>query len=295
MKEEKSDSDSQRPKEDLKVSDKRWFWSETPPIDRTKKVVISDEEVFALLEFAANYKAEEGEEKELIENLKALSKEIHKSEPDPSEIVSLYAGLIVVTSPVTGRTLIDSVEEGGKRLWKISVVTAAFFILAIGNSIAGNWIADIVEFDDQLYWLSVNWLDVKTYVWDRLTPFFYGALGSCVFVLKAVQDAAKDRVYHHQYMEGWGTRVLIGGILAAIVLILFDPAVFSADSLPLSSAAIAFLTGLGVKPVYGALEKTIELLSDKLNLNSIRRSPSPIPRGPKADTRQGDDGAKNDH
>ncbi len=56
---------------------------------------------------------------------------------------------------------------------------------------------------------------------------------------------------------------------------MFDPSTLSADSLPLRPAAVAFLIGLGVKPVYGALEKTIETLSEKLNLESIRRVPAP--------------------
>ena len=114
--------------------------------------------------------------------------------------------------------------------------------------------------------------------------------------MKAIQDSVKDYQYDDHYMEGWGTRVLIGGILATIILILFDPATLSSDTLPLSSTAIAFLTGLGVKPVYGALEKTIELISDKLNLDSIRRVPAYKTPDPKvatseAETKQGDGGA----
>ena len=89
-------------------------------------------------------------------------------------------------------------------------------------------------------------------------------------------------------MQGWGTRVLIGGVLAAIILIIFDPSMLSANSLPLRPAAIAFLIGLGVRPVYGALEKTIDTLSEKLGLESIRtvpaaKVPEPEPPEPKGD------------
>lgn len=238
-------------------------------VDPTKKPVISNAEVFALLEYAASHGIEEGK-------VMALSRAIHEPEPDPSEIASLYTGLVSVTTPISGRTLIDSRESGIARLFGISVATTVFFILAIGNYIVDNWVSDVVELEESLLWLNV-----KTYVWDYLAPFFWGALGSCVFLLKAVQDAAKASVYEHHWMQGWGTRVLIGGILAAIVLIIFDPSTLTTEALPLRPAAIAFLIGLGVKPVYGALEKTIETLSDKLNLESIRRVPAP----------KGDDGA----
>lgn len=241
-------------------------------VDPTKKPVISNAEVFALLEYTASH----GIEKEKVE---ALSREIHAPEPDPSTVASLYADLVSMTTPISGRTLIDSRESGTKRLFGISVATTIFFILAIGNQIADSWVADIVEPEEGLFWSNV--LKVKTYAWDYLAPFFWGALGSCIYLLKAVQDAARENVYEHHWMQGWGTRVLIGGILAAIVLIIFDPSTLTPEALPLRPAAVAFLIGLGVKAVYGALEKTIETLSDKLNLKSIRRVPAP----------KGDDGA----
>lgn len=232
-------------------------------LDPTKKPVISNAEVFALLEYAASHGLEDTK-------VEALSRAIHAPEPDPSAIAALYTGLVTVTKPISGRTLIDSRESGIKRLFGISMATTVFFILAIGNQIVDSWVADIVEPEEGLWWL-----DVKRYAWDYLSPFFWGALGSCVYLLKAVQDAARENVYEHHWMQGWGTRVLIGGILAAIVLIMFDPSTLTAESLPLRPAAIAFLIGLGVKAVYGALEKTIETLSDKLNLESIRRLPAP--------------------
>ncbi len=176
-------------------------------------------------------------------------------------MASLYADLVSTTHPVTGRTLLDSQEEGFRRLVGISIATSVFFILAVGNYIVDNWVADIVEPEEGLIWL-----DVKRYVWDYLTPFFWGSLGACVFLLKRVQDAARANEYEHHLMQGWGTRVLIGGILAAVVLVIFDPSTFSAGPLPLRPAAIAFLTGLGVKAVYGGLERLIDEIAKKFTL-----------------------------
>ncbi len=157
-------------------------------VDPTTKPVISNDEVFVLLEYAANHGIEDGK-------VLALSQEIHKPEPDPSEIAALYAGLVSVTTPISGRTLIDSRNSGIKRLSGISMATTLFFILAIGNQIVDSWVADIVEPEEGLFWL-----DVKRYAWDYLSPFFWGALGSCIYLLKAVQDAARDNVYEHHYM-----------------------------------------------------------------------------------------------
>ena len=228
-------------------------------MDPTKRPVVSNEEVYALLEFAANKGADKGK-------VETLSRAIHEPEPDPSVVASRYADLVSDTHPVTGRTLVDSREQGFRRLAGISTVTTIFFILAIGNYIADNWIADIVVPEEDIFWLNL-----KTYAWDYLTPFFWGALGACVFLMKKVQDAAKANLYEHHQMQGWGTRILIGGVLAAIVLIVFAPSSFSADSLPLRPAAIAFLTGLGVKAVYGGLERVIDELAKTFKVGNISK------------------------
>ena len=152
--------------------------------DPTKKPVISTKEIYALLRYTASHGIEEGK-------VMALSRAIHEPDPDPSEIAYLYAGLVSVTTPISGRTLIDSRKSGVKRLWGISAATTLFFILALGNQIVDSYVADIVEPEEGLIWLNVNWLDVKRYVWDYLSPFFWGALGSCVYLLKAVQERGK--------------------------------------------------------------------------------------------------------
>ena len=234
-----------------------------PDIHPTTRPVVQMDEVYALLNFAAN-KGIKG--KRILD----LSNEVHKATPDPSVVASLYANLVSSTQPVTGRTLLDSGKPIYRRLYGISTVTAVFFVLAIGNTIVDSWVADMVEPEQ-----TPLWLNLKRYAWDYLTPFFWGGLGACVFLLKKVQDAAKENVYEDHLLQGWGTRVLIGGVLAAIVLIIFDPTTFTGDALPLRPAAIAFLVGLGVKAVYGALERVIEEIASRVSVENIRREPAP--------------------
>lgn len=142
-----------------------WIGFAPPPEPRDRPVV-STQEVFALLEHAAN----KGIQRDKIS---ALSGEIHKPTPDPSTVAGLYADLVAETKPVTGRSLIHSRDEGFHRLAGIASVTTIFFVLAVGNFIVDNWVADIVEPEDGRFWL-----DVKRYVWDYLTPFFWGGLGA---------------------------------------------------------------------------------------------------------------------
>ena len=226
-----------------------------------KQAAVSDEEVFALLKYASNVGISK-------EKAAALCTEIHKcdNERDSCRVLELYADLVQDTKPVTGRTVVDSTDTAYKRLWKISLVTTIFFILAVGNYIADSWLADLVEPEE-----IPLWLNLKRYVWDYLTPFFWGGLGSCIYLMKTIEDAARAHLYEQHQLKGWGTRILIGSMLAAIVMIIFHPTMFTSEVVPLTPAAIAFLIGLGVKVVYGALERMIEIIADKFNFENINK------------------------
>lgn len=246
------ESSAPRPRRSLA----QWIGLAAPPEPQARPVV-STREVFALLEYAAH----KGIERDKIER---LSTEIHKDTPNASSVAALYADLAAKTTPVTGRSLVDSRDEGFHRLAGIATVTTIFFVLAVGNFIVDAWVADLLEPER-----GSIWLDLKRYVWDYLTPFFWGGLGACVFVLKRVQDAAQECTYEHHLMQNWLTRILIGGVLAAIVLIIFDPSTFTSQGLPLRPAAIAFLTGLGVKAVYGGLERLIDEIAKHFKVESL--------------------------
>ena len=118
-------------------------WSR--PVDRTKRPVVSTEEVFALLEYTTS----QGIAKAKVE---ILSQEIHKSdeELDLSRVAALYGDLVAETKPINGRRLLDS-RDAFRRLSGISTATTIFFVLAVGNYVADFWLADIVEPEEGLY------------------------------------------------------------------------------------------------------------------------------------------------
>ena len=221
---------------------------------RTVCAAVSAEEVFALLRYAIN----KGVGKEKIA---ALSEEIHKPNGvmDVSRVATLYADLTADTKPVTGRTVADSTASAYKRVGKISLVATLFFIFAIGHYIADTWLGDL-EYPDEI----PLWFKLKDYVWDTLMPFFWGGLGSCIYLMKTVEGAARAHLYEYHQLTGWVTRILTGSMLAAIVIIIFAPIIFSSETPLITPAAMAFLVGFGVKAVYGTFERIIETLTIKL-------------------------------
>lgn len=121
----------------------------------------------------------------------------------------------------------------------------------------------------------------QRYVLDYLSPFLWGAMGSCVYLLKIFSDLAESHTFNENKLQGWGTRITLGAVLGGVIQFVYDLSVFINGSLKLDANAIGFLPGVGVKVVYGALEKTIESLSALMNLDSIKKEKKELSRSSK--------------
>jgi hypothetical protein len=145
--------------------------------------------------------------------------------------------------------------------------------LAIGNEVLKAWFGDLPEPEEG--WV-LQLLNLRRYVLDYCTPFLWGALGSIAYLLKRLSDIAEERTFDYATAQGWATRVFLGAMLGGVVQYLYDSSVFinPEAGFKLSASALGFLTGVGVKVVYGAIEKTIETLGEKMNLNAIKSTKS---------------------
>ncbi len=98
-------------------------------------------------------------------------------------------------------------------------------------------------------------LDAK----ELLQPLIWGALGSCTFLMKKLSDKLSSFAFEEARARGIGARVFLGAILGLIVVeltrnLLGDFPVY----------LIAFLAGLGIKPVYAAIESLVEGLAARI-------------------------------
>jgi len=142
--------------------------------------------------------------------------------------------------------------------------TFIFFVLAVGSLAVSAWFANELPPDD---WLR-GYGAVLLHTLQFFTPFLWGALGAGVYILKRVTDVAADNQFDPDKFQGWLTRLTLGGILGGIITYIVDPSTFG--EVTLSSTAIAFLTGLGAKIVYGGLMRLLQILSEKMNLESLK-------------------------
>ena len=94
-----------------------------------------------------------------------------------------------------------------------------------------------------------------------LLPLVWGALGTCTFLMKRISDKLSAFAFEEARARGMGTRVFLGAILGLIVVELLAKEL---GGFP--KYLIAFMAGLGVKPVYAAIEGLVEGIASRIQL-----------------------------
>ena len=215
------------------------------------------EEVTALIRYASERGIDPsgkiiGPLYEEVENYNsALEKESEeKKTKAAAEILRLYSGLTALTSTQTGgaradpdvingRTLLDTKENYRAQSRKILFWGLVSVILAFGTEALDLWFADIVEPKEGKLLVLIN---IHRYFLDNFSPFFWGALGSCVFLMKRISDKAAKRCFDSRRWRGWTTRILLGAILGTVVVYIYDPGSFTEENINLGANAVAFFT-----------------------------------------------------
>ncbi|KHT57703.1 hypothetical protein RJ44_14815 [Alteromonas macleodii] len=186
--------------------------------------------------------------------------------PAPEEVGRAYTELCKLTKPVTGKTIVDSQTYKRFGHGKTIIITCVIFLLlALTNLIFELQLANYPPPTDG----EQNYIEVlQTYFLIPLAPFFWGGLGSCIFLIKKFSDLAADRTFNYDYYGGWKSRVLLGTVLGGIIPYLFN--IELKDGSVIDDYTVAFLVGLSVKIVYGALEKIVNELATKMSLGSAK-------------------------
>lgn len=162
-----------------------------------------------------------------------------------------YSALVALTGKVTWRSLIDS-RNSTKHLKLLFIFSLIFLLLTFLISLFSVAIT------------GSGWLNS---LFQYILPFAWGGLGSCVYLLKTLSDKVRILVFERRQMQGVIPRIMLGAILAMVVVNLFE---LGETNIPIDAVALAFLTGLGVKVVYGVLENLVEALTTYFNLGNLR-------------------------
>lgn len=224
-------------------------------------------EIKALIKYAA----EKGLDREgtILTPLVRLVREQQARQGDgedlSAQIIVVYAQLAQLTAPVNGRTLLETERQFRRAVLPLHLWTLLILAIVIANEVMKVWFDNIVQPEEGGL---LDLIDIRHYVFDVCSPFLWGALGSCVWLLKRLSDIAEGRYFDRSQSHGWTSRILLGAVLGGIVQYLYDPQLFQNGPFRLGASALGFVTGVGVKVVYGAIEKSIEILADKMNLDA---------------------------
>lgn len=249
----------------VQVQNKGSFFSFLPGFDGEQ--ILDPEEVAALIKFASEQGIEEGDlVPTLFRQLRLYehaiqNEDIAAKEQAAEQMLSSYTKLTKVLGGINGRNLV----YGRNLVWHTKTFMGfAFliFIACISTLALGEWVQNEPVSDD--FFLS----DVAVHYIRFFTPFLWGALGAFVYILKKITDVASENRFDPDKFQGWLTRASLGAILGGIIVYIIDPSTFG--EVTLNSTAIAFLTGLGTKVVYGGLQRLIQILADKMNLQSLK-------------------------
>ena len=112
-----------------------------------------------------------------------------------------------------------------------------------------------------------------------LTPVAWGALGACAALAKRISDRLSAMSYEDNRMRALTARIFLGASLALILDILVfveggEAGAKSASEFGFGPIAAAFLAGLFVQHIYGALETFMRRVSSAVGPEG-RRMPAP--------------------
>jgi hypothetical protein len=191
-----------------------------------------------------------------------------------------YYDLVVAIAPVTAETLRNTAgKPPGKR---------TFGELALGDSPAMRFtrvlwyisitIAVAVIFSDWYLKLMLGTGDTDSYLRSRtllelLTPWMYGGLGACVYLLRSAHTYIYLRTFDVRRKPEYFNRILLG-MIAGGSIILFANNIAGDDGtvIQLGSAALGFLAGYNTDLLFSAIERISNALLPKIGLNTVQKA-----------------------
>jgi hypothetical protein len=151
-----------------------------------------------------------------------------------------------------------------RTLWTVAI---AFAVLVLASEWALRVMALAANAADDRAWARLRTL------LELVTPYFYGGLGSCVYLLRSAHTFIYKRTFDLRRKPEYFNRILLGSIAGgAIILFYSQVAGEGGELIQLSSAALGFLAGYSTDFLYSTIERIIAALLPKAGLPTIARA-----------------------
>jgi hypothetical protein len=148
-----------------------------------------------------------------------------------------------------------------RKLWFAALVIAIIVIWS-------NWYLSIIAVDG----------DTNLHLWSRtlvelLTPWLYGALGSCVYLLRSAHTYIYLRTFDVRRKPEYTNRMLLGAMSGGAIILFVNQIVGEEGTvIQLSSAALGFLAGYSTDFLFSTIERIITALLPKVGIDMVQKA-----------------------
>ena len=120
--------------------------------------------------------------------------------------------------------------------------------------------------------------DTGSYLWPRTfieitTPWVYGGLGACVFLLRSAHVFIYERCFDVRRKPEYLNRILLGAASGGAIMLFVSQITDDQGSvIKLSSAALGFLSGYNTDFLFSTIERVMAALLPKVGVDSVQKA-----------------------
>ena len=197
---------------------------------------------------------------------------------EKADFESAYNQLARLTAPVTWATLAATTDNWGRPtylapirmlrgqgisfarkhsriLW---ILTFILLLLILGGENLQEYLDTFLPQDSQTLdsETSTNWLRLGFW-FGKLTPFLYGALGACAYLLRSCHKFIYERSFDPKRIQEYYNRLLLGFLAGGTIFLFITPESLNTESASqkITAPALAFLAGYITDFLYTTLER----------------------------------------
>jgi hypothetical protein len=146
-------------------------------------------------------------------------------------------------------------------LWLLTILFAAFVITS-------NWYLRVkAEVGD-----TNSYITCRT-ILELLTPWAYGGLGACVYLLRSAHIYIYQRTFDVNRKPEYFNRILLGAVAGGAILLFVDHITNDeGEVIQLSSAALGFLAGYNTDFLFSTIERVMAALLPKIGVDTVKKA-----------------------
>jgi len=213
------------------------------------------------------------------------------SAADRSKFQKAYRDLAQFLAPVTAETLKATSSEHVVRSWltprqakplavlwsrKLGAWTLLFVVVALTGSFLEYSYGPAPDRGFLARGELPTFEQAVQLVLYLLVPFTYGAIGACLYLLKACQFYIHSRQFDPLRISEYYNRMILGGVSGGMIVLLVEQISTGASdtgetATKLSAAALGFLAGYNNDLLFSAIERISNAILPKVGIETVQR------------------------